>query len=316
MIRSILVLLPLSGAQRKALEAGAPRADFTYETHESVTDGQIADAEAIVGNLPPSRLGSARSLRLLQLNSAGYDRYARPGIVPKGALLCSARGAYGQAVSEHVFASVLCVMKRLPSYRDLQRAHEWGDLGTVGSPSGASVLVLGAGDIGTHLATLFRAVGARVTGVRTRRTEPTEPFEAMGTLDDLDALLPEADIVCSVLPSTPATRGIAGQRFFSSMREGAVFANAGRGDLVDQAALAAALASGHLSGATIDVATPEPLPKDDPLWDAPNLLLTPHISGFFHLPVTLDNIVAIAAGNISRLDAGNPLTNVVEPLGR
>lgn len=308
---NVLVQLPLSEAQRERLEAAAPRAAFTYVKPRTVTEADVCAADAIVGNVPVSMLAGASRLRLLQLNSAGYEQYAAPGVLPAGCALCCATGAYGQAVSEHLFASVMALVKRLPGYQDHQRAHEWADLGPVTSPRGANVLVLGAGDIGAHVAALFAAMGARVTGIRSRVATPHAPFAAMGTLDDLPRLLPVADVVCSVLPSTPATRGIAGETFFSLMRAGAFFANAGRGDLVDQDALVAALESGHLAGAALDVCTPEPLPADSPLWDAPNLLLTPHVSGQFHLAVTLDNIVDIAAQNLAHLTAGEPLRNHV-----
>lgn len=308
----VLVLIPANAAQRERLEAAAPGAEFEYASPEGATDAQVAKAGAIVGNLPPARLAAARSLRLLQLNSAGYDKYTAPGTVPAGAALCCATGAYGQAVSEHVFASVLTLMKKLPGYRDLQRVCRWDDLGQVDTPVGANVLVLGAGDIGTHLAALFSAVGAHVTGIRRRAAAPAAPFEAMATMDELTALLPKADVVCSVLPSTPATRGLADAAFFAAMRPGAYFANAGRGDLVDQVALLSALEAGHLAGAALDVCSPEPLPADDPLWNAPNLLLTPHVSGFYHLPATLDNIVGIATENLAHLVASEPLRNEVE----
>ena len=308
---NILVLVPANDEHKATLEAAAPEASFTYTSPDAATDEEVAAADVIVGNLAADRLGAAARLRLIQLNSAGYDNYAAAGTLPAGAALCCATGAYGQAVSEHLFASVLAVMKKLPGYRDLQRGRRWGDLGEVRSPAGANVLVLGAGDIGTHIATLFAAVGSHVTGVRRRAAAAEAPFERMATRDELAELLPEADVVASVLPSTPQTRGLADAGFFARMKEGAIFANAGRGDLVNQSALLSALQSGHLAGAALDVCTPEPLPGDDALWTAPNLLLTPHISGFYHLPVTLDNIVAIAAGNIRALLSGDELRNRV-----
>ena len=307
---NVLVLLPANDDHRARLQAAAPDANLEYVEPGEVTDAQLSHADAILGNLAPERLSACENLRLFQLASAGFDKYV-DGRVPEGAALCCSSGAYGQAVSEHLFAAVLCVMKRLDGYRDMQHRHEWGNLGPVGTPRGTNVLVLGAGDIGTHVARLFHAVGASLTGVRTRASEPQPPFDTMGTLADLDRLLPEADIVCSVLPSTPDTRRLANEKFFAAMKPGSIFANAGRGDLVDQAALADALRSGHLRAATLDVANPEPLPADDPLWDVPNLLLTPHVSGFFHLSVTLDNVVDIAADNLGRLHRGEELRNRV-----
>ncbi|HJB55357.1 MAG TPA: D-2-hydroxyacid dehydrogenase [Candidatus Olsenella avistercoris] len=309
---NVLVLLPVSAAQRALLEDAAPGATFAYATAADATDEQVAAAEVIVGNLPPARLAAARGLRLLQLNSAGYDDYVAAGALPAGAMLASASGAYGQAVSEHMLAMLLSMMKRLPAYRDAQRAHEWVDLGSVTSLSGARVLVLGAGDIGTHFARLCASLGARVTGVRRRPSEPHAPFSAMGTFDELTELLPQADVVASVLPSAPGTRRLADAAFFSAMRGGAFFVNAGRGDLVVAEDLVAALESGHLAGAALDVTDPEPLPADHPLWDAPGALVTPHVSGWYHLPVTLDNIVGIAADNLARLARGEKPRNLVE----
>ena len=252
----VLVQLPLSEEQRARLEAAAPGARFEYVKPRTVTREQVEAADAIVGNVPTEMLAGASGLRLLQLNSAGYEQYAAPGVLPDGCALCCATGGYG-------------------------------------------------------LAGLFAAMGAAVCGGRSRAAAPHHPFDDMGTLSDLPRLLPQADVVCSVLPSTPQTAGIADQAFFDAMRNGAYFANAGRGDLVDQRALVEALASGHLSGAALDVCTPEPLPAESPLWDAPNLLLTPHVSGQFHLAVTLDNIVGIAAENLAHLAAGEALRNHV-----
>ncbi len=323
---NVLVLLPVTEAHQRLLEASAPGATFTYAAPEAevgrqmgcalgvaaATDEQVAAADVIIGNLPAARVPKAASLRLLQLNSAGYDDYIAAGTVPSEVALCCATGAYGQAVSEHLFAMLLAQIKRLPGYLDLQRSHDWGDLGPVTTLSGARVLVLGAGDIGTRFAELCRAMGARVEGVRRNPVACPAAFDAMHSMDELLDVLPGMDVVASFLPSTEKTRGLAGVEFFAACRDGAFFVNGGRGDLVDQGALLAALESGKLAGAAIDVCSPEPLPADSPLWDAPNLLLTPHVSGQFHLSQTLDNIVSIAAENLRHLQAAEPLRNAVE----
>ncbi|OUN89339.1 D-2-hydroxyacid dehydrogenase [[Collinsella] massiliensis] len=308
---NILVLPPFTEAQRRVLEAGAPGSAFTYTSPANATDEQISSADAIVGNLPPERLAVARRVRLLQLNSAGYDAYAAPGIVPEGCALASAVGAYGQAVAEHLYAMVLMLMKHLDGYRDDQRDHVWGERGAVTTMAGARVLVLGAGDIGRHFARLAQAHGARVVGVRRHAGAVPEGFEHIYTMDELPGLLPQADVIASFLPSTPATRGIVDKAFLTRCKRGAYFANGGRGDLVVQADLAEALERGQLAGAALDVTVPEPLPTDDPLWDAPNLLITPHVAGGFHLHTVLDNIARIAAENLRRLGAGEPIINAV-----
>jgi phosphoglycerate dehydrogenase-like enzyme len=319
--KNVLVLLELSEAQRARLEAGAPGAEFVYaepaEAGSSVaapcdpTDEQVAAADVVVGNLAPARVPLAANLQLMQLNSAGYDGYAAANNLPAGARLCCAVGAYGQAVSEHVFAQLLGLMKHLPGYHDLQRAHEWADLGPVTSLRGANVLVLGAGDIGSHFAQLCAGMGAHVTGVNRHGGEAPAGFERVVTMAQMREHLGEADVVVSFLPSTPETQGLANAGFFAAMRCGAYFANGGRGDLVVNEDLVAALACGQLAGAALDVMVPEPLSAESPLWDAPNLALTPHVSGGFHLAVVLDNIVDIAAENLRRLRAGEPLRNHV-----
>ena len=314
---SVLVLPPFNERQRTRLETSAPHARFTYVTPKpgtilgNPTSDQVAEADVIVGNLSPKRLSEATSLKLLQLNSAGYDNYLAVGTLPADLALCCAVGAYGQAVSEHLFAMTLALMKRLPGYHDLQHAHNWGDLGPVTTLAGARVLVLGTGDIGSHFAQLCQAMGARVTGANRHGGEAPAGFETVHPIDELPQILGEADVVASFLPSSPATQGLADAAFFSAMRPGAFFANGGRGDLVVADDLVATLSSGHLAGAALDVTSPEPLPEDSPLWDAPNLLITPHVSGGFHLFTVLDNIAGIAAENIAHLEAGEPLRNLV-----
>lgn len=308
---NILVLPPFNEAQRAVIEAAATGASFTYASSAEATDEAIATADVIVGNLPPARLALARNLRLLQLNSAGHDAYAAPGTIPAGAALANAVGAYGQAVSEHVFAMVLMLMKHLDGYRDDQRARRWTDRGPVTTMAGAQVLVLGAGDIGQHFAQLAHAHGAHVQGVRRHLGAVPGGFESIHAMDELPELLPKADVIAAFLPSSPATRGLVDAEFLARCKPSAYFANGGRGDLVVQADLIDALERGVIAGAALDVTTPEPLPADDPLWSAPNLLITPHVAGQFHLYTVLDNVARIAAENLRRLQAGEPLVNEV-----
>ncbi len=310
---NILCLLPATESHRAELAASAPEANIVYtDTANIALSELVAAADVIIGNVDPELLRGASNLKLLQLQSAGYDNYLAAGTVPAEAVLCCAVGAYGQAVSEHMFAMLLSLIKRLPGYEQAQREHNWCDLGPVSTLRGAHVLVLGAGDIGTHFAELCRAMGAHVEGAKRNTLTYPSVFEAVHAMDDLAEPLAKADVVASFLPSTDATRKLANAEFFVACKPGAWFVNGGRGDLVDNAALIAALESGQLAGAALDVCDPEPLPAGDPLWDAPNLLLTPHISGWLHLSVTLDNIMGIAAENLRHLAAGEPLRNHVE----
>ena len=309
---NVLCLLPAEEKHRALLESSAPGAEFVYASAAEATREQVAAADVILGNIDPALLTSAAHLQLLQLQSAGYDNYLAAGTVPAEAKLACSVGAYGQAVSEHMFAMVLAMIKRLPGYLDLQREHRWEDLGTVTSLKGANVLVLGAGDIGMHFATLCRNMGAHVHGIKRHPLVYPLVFEDMDGMDALPERLAEADVVASFLPSTPETRKLADAEFFAAMKPGAFFANGGRGDLVVADDLVAALESGHIAGAAVDVTDPEPLPADSPLWDAPSMLITPHVSGWFHLAATLDNVVAIAAENLRHLQAHETLRCWIE----
>lgn len=319
---NVLVLLNLTDARKARLEAAAPQASFHYAATgfggaglslpaDAVDPDELAAADAIVGNIDPAALAGAGRLKLLQLNSAGYDNYLASGMLAADTVLVSASGAYGQAVSEHLFAMVLGLMKRLPAYRDGQARRAWDDLGPVSTFRGARVAVLGTGDIGSHFAQLAKAFGATTIGLHRHEGGAGACFDEAHAMDALPRVLADADVVASFLPSTPATRGLADEAFFTQMKPGAYFANGGRGDLVDQDALVAALSSGHLAGAALDVTTPEPLPANHPLWAAPNAFITPHISGGFHLSVVLDNVVDIAARSLSAFAAGEPVPGAV-----
>ena len=205
---NILVLLPVNDRHRAILESSAPGENFIYTSADVITHEQVANADVILGNIDPALLTACEHLQLLQLQTAGYDDYLAAGTVPADAKLSCSIGAYGQAVSEHMFAMVLSMMKHLPGYQDLQREHRWEDLGPVTSLKNANVLVLGAGDIGGHFATLCRSMGAHVRGIKRHPLVYPIVFEDMDGMDALPERLAEADIVASFMPSTPETRGL------------------------------------------------------------------------------------------------------------
>lgn len=307
----VLITLPLEGDEPARFEVLMPQAAFKFCAPREATKKDVLAATAIMGDVPREWVRDASRLRWMHLPSAGADHFKRLGTLPAGVVLTSSVGAYGQSVSEHSFASLLAVMKKLPLYRDNQREAIWHDEGPVTTLRGARVAVLGTGDLGTHFATLCHAMGATCTGLHRRVTGGLDAcFAEERAMDELLDVLPAADVVACFLPSTPQTRGLADARFFWAMRPGAYFVNAGRGDLVAQDALCDALESGHLAGAALDVAAPEPLPADSRLWGERNLLLTPHVGGFWHLPVTRRNVVRIALENLRRYAAGEELLNV------
>lgn len=304
-IDNVLVLMPMELEHEAVLQAAAPGAQIVRAKVKDLHNEQVAAADVIVGNLPPSFFPYLNKARLMQLGSAGVgEDYIKLVASRPGLTLCCASGAYGVAISEHMLGVLLMLLKRLHQYRDQQHQQGWASMGNVRSPRGLKVLVLGMGDIGTRFAQLMAMLGAEVKGIRRRPGAPQEGVSEVAGMADLDRLLPWADVVAMSLPDTPATRRVMDARRFQLMKAGSYLLNVGRGSAVDQEALLEALKSGHLAGASLDVTEPEPLPKDHPLWTQENLILTPHISGQFHLRLTQDTIYEIAAHNIRALPDG------------
>lgn len=276
------------------------------------TQEDIDWAHVILGNVKGSMLHGSGKLQWIQTNSAGVEEYLRPGVLAQGTLLTNATGAYGLAISEHMLAMLLSLYKKLELYRDQQHLGKWESQGAVRSVYGSTVLVLGMGDIGGEFGKRCKALGARVIGVRRTDSQKPDYADDVRLIGDLDKLLPEADVVAITLPGTEATRGLFDRRRIGLMKPGAVLLNVGRGYIVDTEALCDALESGALAGAGLDVTEPEPLPAEHRLWNTPTALVTPHISGFYHLKETHERIVKIMTDNLARFLGGEPLRNQVD----
>ena len=310
--KRILTVIPFTENQKKRLEEAAAGAELCFRDLQSITAEEVKRAEIILGNVPAEMVKEAERLEWLHLNSAGFDDYVKEGILREKTLLTNSSGAYGKAVSEHMFAMLLAMQKKLHLYRDLQRQHMWGHEGEVTSIADSVILVLGTGDIGLHFAELAHALGAYVIGVKRTLVPCPDCMDELHVMSELDELLQRADSVVSFLPSTQETRGLFGKKRFALMKEGSFFLNGGRGDLICTEDLCDVLESGHLAGAALDVTSPEPLPKEHRIWDIPTAFITPHISGSYHLPETLRNVVSIAVENVRRYMAGEELKNLVK----
>ena len=313
MMKNVLVLMPVEARHREKIEAaGAARCSFVYSNPAEVTKEQIQSANVILGQPKADMIAASENLEWLQLESAGTDAYIVPGVLSPKTVLTNATGAYSKAVSEHAFALTLMLQKKLYLYRDEQKKANWSDHGTVSSLSDSTVAVVGLGDIGQAYARLVKAMGARVIGVKRRATNPPECVDELVMTQDLDTILPRADVIMSVLPNTAATRYIYTAESFDKMKDTALFINCGRGNAVSSEVLYQALSEHKIAAAAMDVAEVEPLPADSPLWGLDNLVITPHISGGFHLPETFERIVGIAAANLEAYLEGKELRNVVD----
>ena len=320
-----LVTIPTGERHRNLLQQAAPGWEFRFRGTDTlvcapqealpgqpVTQEDVDWAQVILGNVPAAMLHGSPALEWLQTNSAGVEPYIQPGVLAGDTLLTNATGAYGLAIAEHMLGMLLELFKKLELYRDAQKSGAWQSQGAVKAVYGSTVLVLGMGDIGGEFAARCKALGAKVIGVRRSPRPCPEYADEVHLLEDLDSLLPQADVVAITLPGTDATRGLMSRERLAKMKEGAVLLNVGRGFIVDTEALCDALERGHLSGAGVDVTDPEPLLPTHRLWNIPTAVVTPHISGFYHLRETHERIVGIFLENLRHFQAGEPLRNLVD----
>ena len=320
-----LVTIPTGERHRNLLQQAAPGWEFRFRGTDTlvcapqealpgqpVTQEDVDWAQVILGNVPAAMLHGSPALEWLQTNSAGVEPYIQPGVLAGDTLLTNATGAYGLAIAEHMLGMLLELFKKLELDRDAQKSGAWQSQGAVKAVYGSTVLVLGMGDIGGEFAARCKALGAKVIGVRRSPRPCPEYADEVHLLEDLDSLLPQADVVAITLPGTDATRGLMSRERLAKMKEGAVLLNVGRGFIVDTEALCDALERGHLSGAGVDVTDPEPLPPTHRLWNIPTAVVTPHISGFYHLRETHERIVGIFLENLRHFQAGEPLRNLVD----
>lgn len=315
MSKQILVCLPLREEQKRAMQQAAPEAEFRFTVPVDVTAEDVRWADAVLGNVPVELIRQNDRLEWFQSNTAGPDAYLAPGVLPERCVVTNATGAYGLAISEWMLGMWLGLQKDLFLYRDRQNRSEWAPTGhSVRSVYGSRVLCVGMGDIGSNFARRAHALGAEVVGVR-RTVHPDTPCPdyclRVVAQSQLDEELPEADLIALSLPGTPETNKLFNAERFARCKDGAILINVGRGTTVDSDALVEALRSGKIFGAGLDVTDPEPLPADHPLWGEPGAIITPHNSGKFSLPKTLDNIVDIFIHNLKRYAEGLPLDNQV-----
>jgi len=310
--KTVLVILPVRDDQRARLDAAARGCRMLYVPAEQVTETQVREASVIIGCVPPEMIRASDRLELLQLSSAGTDSYIAPGVLAGSTVLCNATGAYGRAVSEHGVALTLTLMKKLYLYRDKQNECLWSDFGTVCSPADATVVVVGLGDIGLQYARTLKAMGSYIIGVKRRPGACPACVDELVLTDDVDTVLPRADVVFAALPGTGGTVHFFTEERFRSMKNTAFFINCGRGSAVESSVLLNALRSGEIAAAAADVAEMEPLPSDHPLWKQRNMVLTPHVSGGYHLPYSFERIVDIACENLEHWAKGEAYRNVID----
>lgn len=282
--------------------------DWDLDNFES----SIASADALVTwELPTDDLARrAPRLRWIHVIGAGVEHLRPLDWLPSGVTLTNNRGVHAAKTAESAVMAVLMQHNNMPKYVTDQRARRW-DPWFATPIAGKTVVVVGVGEMGGAAARAFKSLGLRVLGVR-RGGRGRRGVDRMAGPEQLRAVLAEADFVHVTLPLTAETEGLIDAAALDAMKPGAGLVNFGRGPVIDHMALAERLEDGRLSGAILDVHDHEPLLKSSPLWDVPNLILTPHVSSdddVSYIPLTLD----LVFDNLSRLRDGRPLRNRVRP---
>ena len=315
----VLVALPFRERHMRRLQEVAGDRAVLQQTDASATSDEmralLQNSEVVFGEPAPELLAEGTPVRWVQMSWAGTDLYTRGATpFPAETRLTNVAGtAFGHIISQFVVGQVIGIAQNFPAYARQQEQEIWAGVGAVMSLEGARVLIFGAGDLGGLTAKRLQGFDVHCTGVCRNVSEPRPYFERLVTLSKAEALLGESDILVNCLPNTDETAGWLDERRLRLIKEGAIFANVGRGNFCDCDALAQVLAEGRLRGAALDVTEPEPLPTGHPLWQEPRCFITPHQAGgsFGKSDGTEDRICDVCCENLARYLDGRPLTHMV-----
>ena len=302
---------------------GKPRypCDHTAPMQRTATQDQewaalMAEAEILFDVYRPQSDDLPRrapSLRWIQFSSSGVGKFVEQmGLATTSIIVTNVAGAHATPLAEFVLFAMLYFAKQMPRVMADQRRHHWEQF-AVKNVCRATLGLVGLGGVGREIARLARAIGMRVVAIRRtagRVSTDVSGVEAVYSPDRLLDLLAESEYVTLILPHTTQTAGLIGKAELAAMKPGAVLINIARGTIVDEPALIEALRSGHLGGAALDVFATEPLPAESPLWDMPNVLITPHT-----ISTAVDEnelVVDLFCDNLRRYLAGKPLRNVFD----
>ena len=303
-------------AQVEVLRRAFPEHRFVRADSDEATLEAIADADvAFSSRITREHFAAATRLRWVHSPAAGIGAMLFPEMVRSDVVMTNSRGNSSVTIAEHVIAVTLALFRDLPLAWRRQSEKVWAqnefDAGaSIRTLRGARMLVVGLGSIGGETARLASALGATVVGIRRTDAATSGPVREVHTPEQLPAQLPSADVVVLAAPQTAATVHLIGERELALMKDAAILVNVSRGKLVDEPALVRALESGRLRGAALDVFEHEPLDPASPLWHRPDVVITPHVSGFHadYWP----QATQLFADNLRRFVAAQPLANLVD----
>lgn len=314
-IATVLTTVTYTGAHLRRIRDALSPAELIHLRRDDAagiaTALERADVAILAGDLDDRFLRAPR-LRWIHCDHAGLNKSARPAVFENGLLVTSSAGRSSPVLAEHALLFMLAFAFNFPAFLEAQRRHRWGipDQDSLRGLYGRTVGIVGLGNTGSELALRCKALGMCVLGYR--RSDAAPPagvdrgFSAVAG-DSLDDLLRESDFVVLAVPLSDATHHLIGERELRLMKRSAILVNMARGAVVDEAALLRALNEARIAGAGLDTFAREPLPLDDPLWDAPNTLITPHVTP--QVPDRTGRSLDIIVENARRYRAGQPLLN-------
>lgn len=278
---TVLFTAKISPQNQERLREQFPSTQFSFGQTRDEIDQQIGDAEVLVthgGDIDELLITHAENLRWIMVLSAGVDELPFPIIIKRKIIVTNARGIHKGPMAEYVISMLLQVYRQEKTIINNETAKQWDQSLVLKEISGQTMVVVGTGAIGEEVARLAKAFKMKTIGI-SKSGDAVEYFDAIHPLEKLNSVLPEADFVISVLPSTNETKRLFKTFEFNQMGQHAVFLNMGRGDVLDEADLLAAIQQDVIGHAVIDVFADEPLSKDHPFWREKNITVTPHLSG-------------------------------------
>lgn len=297
-----------------ALQRAYPGVEFVIPPSRAHLATLIVDADALFGSPTNGEFLAARQLRWIQSGGAGVEwLWQIPTIAESDVIVTNMRGAHAATIAEHAFGFLLTLTRGLRHFAEYQRREEWAR-GQINSQlvgiKGLTMGIIGFGNIGRAIARRATGFEMRVLAVDAQPVPPSDGVATVWPLTRLNDLCRASDVLVIAAPITPETRGLIGAEQIGLLKPGSYLLAMSRGGIVNEPALIAALASGHLAGAGLDVTEVEPLPPGHPLWQAPNLIITPHNSPTSRL--TNDLVWSIFFENVGHFVRGEPLINVVD----
>lgn len=310
----LLVTTNYMNLQAQELGKEFPQVQFVIATTPEAQMKEIVDADAAVGYVTQEVFLAAKKLRWIQSASAGVEWMRNaPALVESDVTVTNMKGAHASTIAEHAFGMLVFLARKFAYLYEKQKAHEWLSFGQgmeYFGLAGLTMGVVGLGQIGRAIAKRANAFDMEVIAVDLHPVAKPEYVAELGQLDQLPDLMRRADVVAIATPITPETRGMITAELLRSMKPNAYLLVMSRGGIVDEPTLVQMLQEGKLAGAGLDVTAVEPLPKDNPLWDAPNVIITPHCSPTS--AQTAGNTKTILRENLKHFLAGEPLVNVVD----